>query len=136
MADNCLFCKIVAGTIPSCKLYEDDKVLSFLDLNPVNPGHALVIPKAHSADLNETSAEDAAAVIAAVKKVAPKILEATGHTAYNVMSNVGGDAGQIIFHTHFHIVPRKPGDGHRHWPQGKYGEGEMVALAEKIQALL
>lgn len=133
---DCLFCKIIAGDIPSAKLYEDERVFAFLDINPVNPGHALVIPKAHAEDLNGTSDEDAAAVIRTVKKLGPKILEATGATAYNVMSNVGADAGQIIFHTHVHIVPRKAGDGFKHWTQGKYGDGEMASLCSKVQSLL
>ena len=101
---DCLFCKIIAGEIPSNKVYEDDTVYAFRDIAPQAPTHFLVVPKAHIADCNGVS-EDNAAVVAHIFTVIPKIAAAEGLTnGYRVVSNCGSDAGQTVPHLHFHIL--------------------------------
>ena len=105
---DCLFCKIVAGDIPSTKVYEDELVYAFRDIAPQAPTHILVIPKAHIASVAELTAENSA-VVAHIFAVIPKIAEAEGLTGgYRVVSNCGPDAGQTVFHLHFHILGGKP----------------------------
>ena len=102
--ENCLFCKIVAGDIPSTKVYEDERILAFRDIAPQAPTHILVIPKAHIASVAEITAENAQ-IVAHIFSVIPKIAEAEGLTGgYRVVSNCGADAGQTVHHLHFHIL--------------------------------
>ena len=104
---DCLFCKIVNGDIPSTKIYEDETVFAFRDINPQAPTHILVIPKAHLASVNEVTAQNSA-VVAHIFEVIPKIAEAEGLTGgYRVVSNCGPDAGQTVSHLHFHILGGK-----------------------------
>ena len=102
--ENCLFCKIVAGEIPSTKVYEDEKVLAFRDIAPMAPTHILVIPKTHIGSVNEVTEENSAGV-AHIFTVIPQIAKAEGlMSGYRVVSNCGGDAGQTVPHLHFHIL--------------------------------
>ena len=104
---DCLFCKIIAGEIPSTKVYEDDTVFAFRDINPQAPTHILVVPKAHIPDCNGVNAENSA-VVAHIFEVIPKIAQAEGLTGgYRVVSNCGADAGQTVQHLHFHILGGK-----------------------------
>ena len=104
---NCLFCKIVAGDIPSTKVYEDEKILAFRDIAPQAPTHILVIPKAHIASVAEITPENAD-VVAHIFTVIPRIAEAEGlANGYRVVSNCGDDAGQTVHHLHFHILGGK-----------------------------
>ena len=104
---DCLFCKIVAGDIPSTKVYEDDSVLAFRDINPMAPTHVLVIPKVHIPSVAGVSAENSA-VVAHIFEVIPKIAEEAGLVnGYRVVSNCGPDAGQTVPHLHFHILGGK-----------------------------
>ena len=104
---DCLFCKIIAGDIPSTKVYEDDSVYAFRDINPQAPTHILVIPKAHISSVNEVTAENSA-VVAHIFAVIPRIAAAEGLTGgYRVVSNCGSDAGQTVHHLHFHILGGK-----------------------------
>lgn len=104
---DCLFCKIIAGEIPSTKVYEDDTVFAFRDINPMAPTHVLVVPKTHIADCNGVSPENSA-VVAHIFEVIPKIAQAEGLTGgYRVVSNCGSDAGQTVQHLHFHILGGK-----------------------------
>ena len=103
----CLFCKIVAGEIPSTKVYEDDSILAFRDINPQAPTHILVIPKAHIESVNAISGENSG-VVAHIFEVIPQIAAAEGLTGgYRVVSNCGSDAGQTVQHLHFHILGGK-----------------------------
>ena len=106
MKNDCIFCAIAAGEIPSFKVYEDDLVVAYLDINPFTKGHTLVIPKAHSQDLLETPDETLAAIIARVKKVAAPRKAALPCDGFNVLQNTGEAAGQTVHPVHFHIVPR------------------------------
>jgi len=135
--ESCIFCRIAKGDIPCAKVYEDSDVLAFLDLAPVHPGHVLVIPKAHYADLLAFPAELAPAVMAAMKKVAAAVMKATGATGVNVMQNNGLSAGQTMFHIHWHIIPRFEGDGLAMWDQGSYPNMEaMQAMAANVALCL
>ena len=105
---NCLFCKIVAGEIPSTKVYEDETVLAFRDIAPQTPTHILVVPKCHIQDANGITAENSA-VIAHIFTVIPRIAKAEGlDNGYRVVTNCGADAGQTVGHLHFHILGGKP----------------------------
>lgn len=104
---DCLFCKIIAGDIPSTKVYEDELVYAFRDINPQAPTHVLVVPKAHIADCNGVTADNSA-VVAHIFEVIPKIAAAEHLTGgYRVVSNCGADAGQTVQHLHFHILGGK-----------------------------
>ena len=105
--ENCLFCKIVKGDIPSTKVYEDEKVLAFRDIAPQAPTHILVIPKTHIGSVAEINAENAP-LVAHIFTVIPKIAEGEGlASGYRVVSNCGADAGQTVHHLHFHILGGK-----------------------------
>ena len=104
---NCLFCKIIAGDIPSTKVYEDETVFAFRDIAPQAPTHILVIPKAHISGCNGVTAENSA-VVAHIFEVIPQIAQAEGlENGYRVVSNCGDDAGQTVHHLHFHILGGK-----------------------------
>lgn len=104
---DCIFCKIIAGEIPSTKVYEDELVFAFRDIAPQAPTHILVIPKAHIASVNEISAENSG-IVAHIFEVIPQIAKAEGlEGGYRVVSNCGADAGQTVHHLHFHILGGK-----------------------------
>ncbi len=135
---ECIFCKIIAGEIPSYNVYEDKKYLAFLDIQPTSPGHVLVVPKNHSEDLLHASADDRKGLLEIVAKITPSILRSMGATAFNVGVNTGKDAGQLIMHTHVHIIPRAKGDGLRSWgmnakERDPKNEGNFAIIAEKIR---
>lgn len=131
---DCLFCKIIAGEIPSTKVYEDDTVLAFLDIHPVNIGHTLVIPKAHYTNLYEAPDDIIAHMMVIVKKLSIAIKKALNADGINIEMNNDTPAGQLIFHTHLHIIPRFSDDGLKHWPSPRgYNEGEMAEVSEKIR---
>lgn len=128
----CLFCQIAAREIPASVVYENEQVLAFLDIKPVNPGHTLVIPKKHYANLEEIPAAELSAVMAAVKTVGALLKERLGVIGYNVIENNDPVAGQVINHLHFHIIPRQAGDGHSSWRQKDYAPGEAEKILEKL----
>lgn len=105
MAD-CIFCKIIAGEIPSSKVYEDDQVVAFLDISQVTPGHTLVVPKQHFRNLLEMDADSASQLFARVPDIARKVMKATGAKGMNILNNNEEIAGQTVFHTHVHLAPR------------------------------
>lgn len=131
--ENCIFCKIAKGEIPSHKVYEDEHVLAFLDIRPVNAGHTLVIPKDHFENIYTTPDETWARISLAVKKVALAVKEGVDADGINLSMNNEAPAGQVIFHAHVHIIPRKIDDGLTLWPQKDYNEGEAATIAEKIK---
>lgn len=135
MAD-CIFCKIVTGEIPAQKLYEDGRVLAFLDIRPVNPGHTLVIPKKHSTNILDIAPEDWAAVAEVARKMAVVIHDALGADGINLGMNNREHAGQVVDHPHVHVMPRRKGDGLALWHGKAYKEGEDEAVAAKIKASL
>ncbi len=129
---NCIFCAIAKGEIPSFKIYEDDLVLAYLDINPFTKGHTLVIPKVHSSGLLDTSDETLASIISRVKKVAAHLKDALPCDGFNILQNNGAAAGQTVMHLHFHIVPRY-GNEEIAFTSHKGSMDELKALAERIR---
>jgi histidine triad (HIT) family protein len=130
--ENCIFCKIVAGEIPAAKVYEDDNVLAFLDIKPVQPGHVLVIPKVHHSNITEAPDEVVSQVMIQAKRLMTVVQRAVG-ADYTALSVVGTE----VPHLHVHVVPRHKDDGLAGWwPTMEYGAGEMEAVAEKIRLAL
>jgi histidine triad (HIT) family protein len=135
--DDCVFCKMVAGQIPVVKLYEDEAVLAFLDIGPVSDGHTLVIPKTHCTKIHECAPEVLAKVGSCLGRIAGAVAAAMDADGYNVLCNNGRAAGQVVEHLHFHVIPRKTGDGvFTQWPARKYAEGRIAEIAEKIHKSL
>ncbi len=135
--DECVFCRMVAGEIPVVKVYEDGAVLAFLDIGPVSDGHTLVIPKAHCTNAHECEPETLAKVGSCLGRIAGAVARAMDADGYNILCNNGRAAGQVVEHLHFHIIPRKAGDGvFRQWPAYKYEEGRISEIAEKIRKTL
>lgn len=106
MVSDCIFCKIIAGDIPASKVYEDDHFLAFLDISQVTPGHTLVIPKKHARNLLEMTPDETANLFNVVSTVTKKVENATQPQGMNIISNMEEIAGQSVFHTHVHILPR------------------------------
>ena len=129
---DCLFCKIVAGQIPAHKIYENDRVLAFLDIGPVSTGHTLVVPKTHAENLAAGSVEDACTLMTAIHDLAPKITKAVGGSGYNLGMNHGEVAGQDVLHTHLHIMPRKEGEP-RNLVKQPVSQEELSKVAEMIR---
>jgi histidine triad (HIT) family protein len=127
----CIFCKIVAGQIPCWRLYDDESVLAFLDIGPLSEGHCLIIPKSHYVTIDEMSAEESAACARLIPALSRAVKDATGAPGWNVLQNNGAFSGQAVSHVHFHIIPRREGDGLGYrWPAGKLD----ASTAERLQA--
>ena len=138
MSSDCVFCRIVAGELPSTKIYEDGNTLAFLDIGPVVKGHTLVIPKAHHDPITETPPQVLQTLILVVRKIARARMEGLGAAGVNVTQANGHCAGQVIFHIHFHVIPRFETDGH-HWnwrPRRYEAAGEMQDIAARISGAL
>ena len=130
---SCLFCKIVAGDLPAHKLYEDDLVLAFLDIQPGAQGHALVIPRAHATGFLDLDDATRDAIFAAAQRIAPALIEETGAEGLNLHQSNGEAAGQVVFHFHLHLLPRRRGDGLRGpWTPGESSAEELAALAKRV----
>ena len=132
MKNDCIFCAIADGEIPSFKIYEDDTVVAYLDINPVSEGHTLVIPKAHTEGLLDTPDETLAAVVARVKKVAAHLKASLPCEGFNIAQNNGEVAGQTVKHVHFHIVPRYEGDDPLVFKGAKGDMDHLAALAARL----
>lgn len=110
MADNCIFCKIANGEIPSATLYEDGDFRVILDLSPASKGHALILPKEHAANLFELPDDTAAKALVLAKKIGARLKEGLHADGFNVVQNNGEAAGQTVFHFHMHLIPRYQND--------------------------
>ena len=130
---DCIFCKIIANEIQAAKVYEDSEFLAFLDIHPVRPGHTLVVPKAHHERFDLTPPEVVAKLWQLVQKVSAGVARATQAEGYNVSINNGRAAGQVIFHTHVHIIPRVLKDGLVLWPEGDYQGSAIEQIAQSIR---
>lgn len=129
----CIFCDIVAGSVPSHRVYEDDQVIAFLDIGPVTRGHTLVVPRAHAQTLDQLQPDSAAAVGRALVKVGGAVAKITGAVAWNVLQNNGESAGQVVPHVHFHVIPRYDGDGFSYdWRPGELTNEEAASLKMRI----
>ena len=133
-----IFTKIIAGEIPSHKIYEDDLVFAFLDINPLAPGHTLLVPKEAAVTLDQLSDESAAAIGRVLPRLCRAVMSATGAAAYNILQNNHALAGQEVMHVHFHIIPRQSeevGLG-RIWVTRDFDHAEGTRLAEQITSRL
>ena len=131
--ENCIFCKIAAGEIPSKTLYEDEEFRVILDLGPANKGHALILPKDHYADLFALPEEKAEKVIRLAKKMGTQIKDALHADGLNLVQNNGECAGQTVFHFHMHIIPRFKNDGQKiGWIPGKPSGEELEEVRKEI----
>ena len=133
---DCIFCKIARGEIPSFNVYEDEATLAFLDIQPVHPGHVLVIPKGHAGNIFEISPDDWALVQETVRKVAIAVEYATGADGVNLLMNNREHAGQIVDHAHVHLIPRFKNDGLNKWPHKPLDMSKGPAIAQKIKEAL
>ena len=134
---DCIFCKIIAGEIPSFKLYEDDATFAFMDINPANEGHALVVPKDHAKDVYAISDDSIAHTVITAKKVAGAVEKTLSPGGVNLVQCNGPAAGQSVFHFHMHVLPRREGDDLKlNWGL-EPGDMDVIGkLAEKIKATL
>lgn len=133
--DNCIFCKIAAGEIPSETVYEDEQFRAILDLGPASAGHTLILPKAHFKDVTEISDEYAANVLKVAAKLGKAMKKGLGCEGFNLVQNNGEAAGQTVFHLHVHLIPRMKDDNiDIKWAQGECADGEKIA--EEIKANL
>ena len=133
MYEDCIFCKIIKGEIPSFKIYEDENVYAFLDIKRDTIGHTLVVPKKHFVKVLDCDDEYLSAVAVAVKKISRHFVENCGFSGVNLINASGVSAQQTVFHLHFHIIPRTDEDGLDTWPLGDGDEGmDLATIAKKL----
>jgi histidine triad (HIT) family protein len=134
MASDCLFCGIVAGEVPGQIVDSDEKTVAFMDINPATRGHALVVPRSHSADLIEIGEEDLTATMIATQRLTKRIDEVLEPDGFNILNACRPVAWQTVFHFHFHLIPRYEGDPLKlPWiPRGGEAE-EIAAIAERLR---
>jgi histidine triad (HIT) family protein len=131
---DCIFCKIVAGELPSTIVDEDERTIAFMDISPGSRGHALVIPRAHAADVHEIADDELAAVAAMAKRVAAKARENLGADGVNLLNSSGAAAWQTVFHFHMHVIPRYAGDPLRlPWKPAPGDMDEIAAVAAELR---
>jgi histidine triad (HIT) family protein len=133
--DNCIFCKIINGAIPSNTIYEDDTFQVILDVNPASKGHALILPKEHYANLYEIDEEVAAQAMKLAKKLAAHMTKVLNCDGFNILQNNGEVAGQTVFHFHIHLVPRYK-DGKNNdilkWTHEEFTAEELAAICQEL----
>lgn len=129
--DTCMFCKIVNNTIPAHKIYEDEYTIAFLDIMPTHPGHTLVIPKDHFENIYTTPTELYCRIQMTVQKLSLAVRNGVNADGINIISNNEPAAGQVIFHSHVHIIPRHNNDGLTHWPHTTYKTEEEIHVIRK-----
>ena len=131
---DCLFCKIVAGEIPSTRVDEDERTVAFMDINPATRGHALIIPRRHAANLLEIEAEDLEATIAAAQRLARAASERLGADGVNLINSCGAAAWQTVFHFHIHVIPRYADDPLKlPWTPAPGDPEEIAAAAQQLR---
>ena len=132
--DDCIFCKIAAGEIPSRKIYEDSDLIAIMDLNPTSKGHSLIIPKDHCTNIYDIDEDIAAKVMKTAKKLATKMTVALNCDGFNLLQNNGKTAGQTMFHFHMHLIPRyKDADNNMlKFTSVSFSDEEMDAIRNQI----
>ena len=136
--DSCIFCKILKGNIPCSKVYEDNAVLAFLDLNPASHGHTLIVPRKHAATLLDLEPGTGDAIMQAMRKVGKALQEVTGAAGFNCIQNNFAAAGQEVMHLHWHVIPRFEGDNLiQAWKPGSYeGLDRMAQMAARLNSVI
>ncbi|MFI5026211.1 MAG: HIT family protein [Solirubrobacterales bacterium] len=131
---DCLFCGIIAGSIPSQTIDSDERTVAFMDINPATPGHALVVPRVHSADLLEISSEDLTATALAAQRLAQRMKDVLEADGINLINACGAAAWQTVFHFHIHVVPRYEDDPLKlPWIPAPGDSNEIAAVAAKLR---
>ncbi len=131
---DCLFCKIVAGDVPSTRVFEDERTVAFMDINPATRGHLLVIPREHAADLLTVPSDDLEACARMAQKLARRVTERLGVDGVNLLNSCEPAAWQTVFHTHFHVIPRYHDDPLRLPGQpAEPEEGELARVAQELR---
>jgi len=137
VSQDCIFCRIIEGKIPCAKVYDQGGVFAFLDIAPVNKGHALVVPKKHYATLFDLPPDLGRELLEALRRVGRGVMAATGAAGLNLGMNNFEAAGQLVHHAHFHLIPRHAGDGLSLWTQHAYESGEeMQKLAQAVRSAI
>ena len=135
--DNCIFCKIASGDIPSATVYEDDVFRVILDLGPASKGHALILPKSHFKDICEADESVRARLFTLAAKMGGAMKKGLGASGFNVVQNNGASAGQTVFHLHVHVIPRYEGGPPMvTWTPEKAESGELAEIAETLKKSL
>ena len=135
--DDCIFCKIAAGEIPSRKIYEDSDLIAIMDLNPTSKGHSLIIPKEHCTNIYDIDEDIAAKVMKTAKKLATKMTVALNCDGFNLLQNNGETAGQTMFHFHMHLIPRYKGDQVGiTWHPGELNDADKEEILLKVKEQL
>ena len=129
---DCIFCKIIKGEIPSVKVYEDDKFLVIISLGQTSKGHSLIIPKEHSTNILEMNTKLGCEMLELIQKIGKACIDGLDAEGFNIGVNTNSAAGQVIMHTHIHIIPRYNDDGLNMWGETESTEEDRVLLAEKI----
>jgi len=133
--DECIFCKIIAGELGSERIDEDERTVSFMDINPATRGHALVVPRQHTTDLLSIDAADLAACAAAAQRLAKRMSQTLGVDGVNLLNSCGRAAWQTVFHFHIHVIPRYDGDPLRlPWVPGPGDSEAIAASARELRA--
>ena|SRR3989344_2132358 len=133
MTLECIFCKIIAGEIPTSKIYEDNDTIAFLDIQPSTAGHCLVIPKKHYENIIDCDELTLRRVIGAVQKVAVKVKKELNAEGINIVQNNGKHAGQAVFHIHFHVIPRYINDDFKiHYPKIEVDDNYFAEMTERL----
>jgi histidine triad (HIT) family protein len=134
MADDCLFCGIVDGSVPSETIDSDERTVAFMDIAPATPGHALVVPRKHSADLLEIEADDLSATTQAARRLARRMKDVLGADGINLINACGAAAWQTVFHFHIHVVPRYEDDPLKlPWIPEEGDKNEIADLAKRLR---
>jgi histidine triad (HIT) family protein len=131
---DCLFCRIIAGELPSQRVDEDERTVAFMDISPATRGHALVVPRNHAADLLEADPDDLAAVVVAAQRLARRAVQRLGADGVNLINSCGAAAWQTVFHLHIHVIPRYADDPLQlPWVPSPGEAGEIAAAAELLR---
>jgi histidine triad (HIT) family protein len=134
---HCIFCKIIRGELPAHKVCENEHVIAFLDIAPINPGHILVIPKEHHESISTVPPEFQQQMMHTAGQIGKALVRSSDYDGFNLHLANGQCAGQVVDHAHLHVIPRVGTDGfHWNWRSGSYGEGEAEELVTKISAKL
>lgn len=132
--ENCIFCKIISGDIPSTVLYEDEDFKAIMDISPASKGHVILLTKKHFENIFELEDDEAKKVLIITRKIATAMKEELKCEGINLLQNNGEIAGQTVFHIHFHLIPRYKDDKVTiSWTKGKYKDDDAAELAEKIK---
>jgi histidine triad (HIT) family protein len=133
---DCIFCKIIDDSLPSYKVLDNEKVVAFLDILPISPGHTIIVSKKHVADIEDLSEDELSSMALAVKKIGKAMMDGLNVKGYSVFLDNKSAANQHVPHDHFHVVPREEGDGLERWPQSGYAENEAEKCVKKIKSFL